>query len=297
MKRFTQVDAVAVLLDQESRIVGVNATGRYGRVQVEYMRSQGTPVVALAALGRGGEVIDGLPVFDTVADAVHDAGVNAAAVFTPPGGVADAVIECADAGLSFAVVAAEFVPTHDTMRAASHARQCGMWLIGPNTAGMATPGVGLIGGIAPEFCAPGKVGVIGRSGTLSINIVRLMTQAGFGQSTIIHMGGDMICGRNPHEWFELFHQDPQTEVIVSLGEIGGGKEYELAKQIAKSEKPVVTLIVGRNAPAGKRMGHAGALVEGERGTAAAKLAVLRDAGAIIATSPADVAVKLRGMLG
>lgn len=288
---------MAVLLNESSRVVGVSATGRYGRVQVEYMRAQGTHMVALVALGRGGETIDGLPVFDTVAEAASVAGANAAAVFTPPAGVADAVIECADAGLKFAVVAAEFVPTHDTMRAAGHARARGMWLVGPNTAGMATPGVGLIGGISPEFCKPGKVGVIGRSGTLSINVVRLMTQAGIGQSSIVHMGGDMICGRNPHEWLELFQQDPATEAIVSLGEIGGGKEYEVAKQITRSKKPVVTLIVGRNAPAGKRMGHAGALVEGERGTAKAKLAALREAGAIIASSPADVAVKLKEIIG
>lgn len=287
---------MAVLLDGDSRIVGVNATGRYGRVQVEYMRSQGTQVVALVALGRGGEVIDGLPVYDTVCEAVDKSAVNAAAIFTPPAGVADAVSEAARAGLSFAVVAAEFVPTHDTMRAACHAREHGLWLVGPNTAGMATPGFGLIGGIPPEFCRSGRVGVIGRSGTLTINVVRLLTQAGIGQSSIVHMGGDMICGRNPHEWLELFQQDPQTEAIVSLGEIGGGKEYEVAKQIAKSSKPVVTLIVGRNAPVGKRMGHAGALVEGERGTANAKLEALREAGAIIARSPADVASKLRDFI-
>ena len=275
----------------------MNATGRYGRVQVDYMRSRGTNLVALVALGRGGEMVDGLPVYDAVEEAAAEAGANAAVVFTPPAGVADAVIECADAGMRFAVVAAEFVPTHDTMRAAFHARQRGLWLIGPNTAGMATPGVGLLGGIPPEFCKPGKVGVIGRSGTLSINVVRLMTQGGVGQSTIVHMGGDVICGRNPHEWLNLFQEDPATDAIVSLGEIGGGKEYELAKQIAKSPKPVVVLIVGRNAPAGKRMGHAGALVEGERGTAAAKLAALREAGAIIATSPADVVVKLKEVMG
>jgi len=293
---FSQDCSVAVLLTAASRIVGVNATGRFGRIQIDYMRERGTPLVALTQPGKGGAELGGLPVFDTVEEAVAVTGADSAIVYTPPGGVADSVIECAEAGLGFAVVAAEFVAVHDTMHAVAQARARGMWVVGPNTTGMATPGVGPMGGIPPEFCLPGRVGVIGRSGTLTINVTRLLTNAGIGQSTVVHIGGDMLCGRNPHEWLDIFAGDPGTDAIVYLGEIGGGKEYALAERIAVCGKPVVVLIVGRNAPAGKRMGHAGALVEGNRGTAAAKIDALRAAGAHVALSPAAVVARLEEIM-
>jgi succinyl-CoA synthetase alpha subunit len=274
--------------DRNTRVVTVGATGAYGQAQTGGMRSAGTQIVANVAIGRAGQDQDGIPVFDTVAEAVATTGATAAAIYTPAAGIRDAVAECAEAGIGFVVAAAEFVPLHDTLYACTVARQKGMWLVGPNTLGMTIPGETTLGSIPREFTLPGPVAVFGRSGTLTATAGRLLSKAGIGQRALIHIGGDALCGRNPHEYIAAASADVKTSVIVYLGEIGGNKEYAALDAIRASAKPVVTLVVGRHAPPGRRMGHAGALVEGERGTAQAKRAALAEAGAHIAENILDL---------
>ena len=279
---------MAVVLDRTAKVLAIAATGDYGSNQIRFMQAAGTNVIGAVVLGRGGETMLDLPIFDTVMEAVQATGANAAIIYAPALGVRSAVVECADAGLRLAVAAAEFVPTHDALYAAAHARQCGMVLVGPNTMGMATPGQAMLGAVTPSFTKPGRVGVIGRSGTLMLVIARLLSQAGIGQSTLVHVGGDTIAGSNPDEWLTRFDADADTSAIIFLGEIGGAKEFALAERISASKKPVAAMIVGRHAPAEKRMGHAGALIGSDRETAAAKQAALKEAGAIICNSPAAV---------
>jgi succinyl-CoA synthetase alpha subunit len=263
------------------RVVVFNPTGRYAQAQVAAMRDAGTNLVAGIALGRGGTTLDGLPLYDDVRDLPEPA--DGVVIYTPPEGVLDAVR--AAAGIQTLVVAAEYVPVHDALKAARAARAAGSWLVGPNTLGLCIPGQGLLGSIAPSFCTPGNVAVMCRSGTLTLTMARLLTVAGIGQRAVMHIGGDTIAGRNPHEWLAALAQDDATRAILYCGEIGGDKEYALADAIRACPKPVVTMLVGRHAPAGKRMGHAGALAGAERETAAAKLAALAEAGARTAETP------------
>lgn len=279
---------LAVALDRTAKVVAVAATGAYGRAQIAFMQSAGTNVVALVALGRGGDGWQDLPVFDTVAEAVAATQADTAMIYAPALGVRSALIECAEAGIKLAVAAAEFVPLHDSLYAAAFAREHGMLIVGPNTAGMASPGQAMLGAVNPSFTHPGRIGVIGRSGTLTLVIARLLSGKGLGQSTVIHVGGDSIAGTNPHEWLDLFDADEETSAVIYLGEIGGLKEYALAERVARISKPVASLIVGQHAPAEKQMGHAGALIGSNRETADAKQAALREAGAITCISPAAI---------
>jgi succinyl-CoA synthetase alpha subunit len=271
-----------MVLDADTPVVVVGGTGPYGVAQMAGMRAAGTKIVAGVAPGRGGTAVDGIAMFDTVAEAVAARGASAAAIYTPPAGVRDAVVECAEAGIGFAVVAAEFVPLHDTLYALARAREKNMWVVGPNTLGFAIPGKIFVGSIPPEFTRAGPVALFGRSGTLTATTARLLTARGIGQSLVAHIGGDTLCGRNPHEYLEVAAAHVATEVIVFLGEIGGTKEYAMLGTIRALDKPVVTMVVGRHAPRGRRMGHAGALIEGARGSAEVKIDALRDAGAHIA---------------
>lgn len=279
---------MAILLDQDARVVAVAASGAYGRAQIEFMQSAGTNVTALVTLGRGGQRQGDLAVFDTVSEAAEQTGANTAMIYAPAMGVRSALMECADAGIGLAVAAAEFVPLHDTLYATAYARERGMYVVGPNTAGMASPGRAMLGAVNPSFTRPGRIGIIGRSGTLTLVIARLLSSHGFGQSTVVHVGGDSIAGTNPDEWLRLFDEDEETTAVVYLGEIGGLKEYVMAERIASMRKPVASLIVGRHAPAKKQMGHAGALIGSDRETAEAKQAAMKEAGAVICLSPADV---------
>ena len=271
-----------MVLDADTPVVVVGGTGPYGVAQMAGMRAAGTKIVAGVAPGRGGTAVDGIAMFDTVAEAVAARGASAAAIYTPPAGVRDAVVECAEAGIGFAVVAAEFVPLHDTLYALARAREKNMWVVGPNTLGFAIPGKIFVGSIPPEFTRAGPVALFGRSGTLTATTARLLSARGIGQSLVAHIGGDTLCGRNPHEYLEVAAAHVATEVIVFLGEIGGTKEYAMLGTIRALDKPVVTMVVGRHAPRGRRMGHAGALIEGARGSAEVKIDALRDAGAHIA---------------
>src|SRR5215475_14873131 len=285
-----------MVLDSDTPVVVVGGTGRYGVAQIAGMRAAGTNIVAGVAPGRGGTAVDGVAMFDTVAEAVAARGVCAAAIYTPPAGVRDAVVECAEAGIGFAVVAAEFVPLHDTLYALARAREKNMWVVGPNTLGFAIPGKIFVGSIPPEFTRAGPVALFGRSGTLTATTARLLTARGIGQSLVAHIGGDTLCGRNPHEYLQAAAADPASEIVVVLGEIGGTKEYAMLDIIRALDKPVVAMVVGRHAPPGRRMGHAGALVEGARGSAQAKIAALREAGAHIAQDVLSIPGCVKGLL-
>ena len=279
---------MAVALKSSARVLAVAATGDYGRNQIRFMQAAGTNIVGVVALGRRDEEQGGVPVFSTVQEAVEAARADTAIVYAPALGVRSAVIECADAGLKLVVAAAEFVPVHDTLYAAAYARERQMILVGPNTAGMATPGQAMLGAITPSFTKPGKIGVISRSGTLLLAVAYTVTKAGVGQSTLVHVGGDPISGSNPDEWLSWFEQDDETGAVLYLGEIGGTKEYKLAERISAMRKPVGTLIVGRHAPAEKRMGHAGALIGSFKESAAAKQSAFKEAGATVCNSVMDV---------
>jgi succinyl-CoA synthetase alpha subunit len=271
------------------RVVVFNPTGRYAQAQVAAMREAGTQLLAGIALGRGGQMLDGLALFDDVRDLPEPA--DAAVIYTPPEGVLDAVR--AAAGIPSIVVAAEYVPVHDALRAAQAAREAGSWLVGPNTLGLCIPGQGLLGSIAPSFCTPGGVAVMCRSGTLTLTTARLLSLSGIGQRAVMHIGGDTIAGRNPDEWLRAAAADPGVTALLYCGEIGGDKEYALADAVRDCPKPVVAMLVGRHAPPGKRMGHAGALAGAARETAAAKLAALAAAGARTAQTPEAAIAILR----
>jgi len=279
---------MAVLLTAGMKTLAVNAVGDYGGSVVRYMIESGTQVVGHVAPGREETAIDGLPRFSSMRAAVEATGAVAAAIYTPPAGVRDALLEAASCGLKLVFTAAEFVPVHDVAYAMAAARERDMWVVGPNSLGIASPGQALMGAVPRDFVQRGTIGMIGRSGTLTLNLCRLLTSAGFGQSTIVHTGGDVICGRNPHEWLQRFLDDPQTEAVLYAGEPGGSKEYAMLDAIAAARKPIVALVVGRHAPRGKVMGHAGALIGGDRDTAAAKSDALKAAGAQVVQSPLDI---------
>jgi succinyl-CoA synthetase alpha subunit len=215
-----------------------------------------------------------------------------AVLYTPAEGLRDAVAACATARIRTIVAVAEYVPVHDALGAATIARAAGCWLIGPNTLGMYVPDRGLLGSIAPSFCKRGRLAVITRSGTLTLAMARQLTLAGLGQSLVAHIGGDTVIGRNPHEYLGPLAHDPSTEAVLYCGEIGGGKEYAFADAMRGFPKPVVAMVVGRHAPAEKRMGHAGALVGSAREGAAAKLAALAVAGCRVATGPEQAVAML-----
>jgi succinyl-CoA synthetase alpha subunit len=273
------------------RVVVINPTGRYASAQVTAMRAAGTALFAGIAPGRGGTAQDGLPLFDDIADLPE--APDAAVLYTPPEGVLDAVR--AAAGIPLIVAAAEYVPVHDALRAARLARAAGSWLVGPNTLGLCLPGQAMLGSIAPEFCMPGGITLLCRSGTLTLALSRLMTEAGIGQRAVIHMGGDLVIGRNPHEYLAALAADAATRAVLFCGELGGDKEYALAAALPALGKPLVALVMGRHAPEGTRMGHAGALAGLARETAAAKLAALAAAGAIAVETPAQAIAALRAL--
>ena len=260
-----------------------------GRLHAKLSIEYGTQVVGGVAPGKGGQVIDGIPVFDTVREAVKDTGANASVIFVPPPGAADAVLEAAAAGLDLTACITEGIPALDMLRAKRALAGSPMRLIGPNCPGVVTPGQCRIGIMPAEITRPGPVGVVSRSGTLTYEAVDQLSRLGIGQTTCLGIGGDPIIGTTFIDALRLFEDDPETKAVVMIGEIGGSAEEEAAEFIQGQMKtPVVAFIAGQNAPAGKRMGHAGAIIAGGKGRASDKMAALTAAGVVVSRSPAEI---------
>ena len=281
---------MAILLDETTRVVVSGITGREGTFHALRNRAYGTQVVAGVTPGKAGQDVEGIPVFDTIADAVERTGANASLIFVPARFAPEAIYEAADADLSLIVCITEGIPVRDMARVASFLRSTGSVLVGPNCPGLITPGRSNLGIIPGEICAPGRVGLVSRSGTLTYQIVHELTQRGIGQSTCIGIGGDPVHGIGFLGCLERFEADPETDLVVLIGEIGGDDEERAAGFVRdRMTKPVVAYIAGFTAPPGKRMGHAGAIVTGSSGTAAAKAEALEAAGVRVGRTPTEVA--------
>jgi succinyl-CoA synthetase alpha subunit len=280
---------MSVLIDRHTRLIVQGITGREGTFHAKQAQAYGTKVVGGVTPGKGGTTHEGWPVFNTVADAVNQTGADATVIFVPPPGAADAVMEAADAGLALAVCITEGIPTIDMMRALAFVRQTSMRLVGPNCPGLISAGQAKAGIIPGHICREGRVGIVSKSGTLTYEAIHQLTGLGLGQTTCIGIGGDPLIGTSFVDALSLFAEDPDTEAVVLIGEIGGSAEETAAEYIKASfAKPVVGFIAGQTAPPGRRMGHAGAIIAGGKGTAAEKMTALTDAGVRVVKSPADI---------
>lgn len=288
---------MSILVDKNTRVVVQGITGREGLFHSQQMLDYGTHVVAGTRPGKGGEwVLDGkVPVFDTVQIAVETTGANTSVIFVPAKFAPDAMLEAADAGVDLIVCLTEGVPVQDMMRVRNYLDQKNVRLVGPNCPGLLTPGEAKVGIIPGNIAIPGNVGVVSRSGTLTYEVLYALKQNGMGASTCVGIGGDPINGTNFIDVLTMFEDDPQTDVVVMIGEIGGSDEEKAADFISKNmTKPVYGFIAGKTAPPGKRMGHAGAIVEGGEGTAAEKVKALQAAGVVVADHPEEIAQMIKG---
>jgi succinyl-CoA synthetase alpha subunit len=289
---------MSILVDRNTRVLCQGITGRAGQFHSKHCREYGTQIVGGVTPGRGGQNVDGVPVFDTVAEAVEETGADATMIFVPPAFAADAILEAVDAGIRLIVAITEGIPIIDMMRAMEAVRRSPCRLIGPNCPGIITPDECKIGIMPGYIHRPGPIGVISRSGTLTYEAVWQLTGVGLGQSTCVGLGGDPIVGTSFVDLLSLFEADPATEGILMIGEIGGSAEEEAAAYIAQHvRKPVAAFIAGRTAPPGKRMGHAGAIISGGKGTAAEKIAALEAAGILVAQSPAELGLTMLKAMG
>ena len=281
---------MSIFADHSTRLVVQGITGRDGSFHARQMVEYGTNVVAGVTPGKGGQRFDEkVPVYNTVAEAVRETGANASVIYVPPAGAAGAVYEAADAGIRLIICITEGVPVMDMTRVLPFVRARGARLIGPNCPGLITPGSAKIGIIPGNICMPGRVGLVSRSGTLTYEVVNHLTRAGIGQSTCVGIGGDPLIGTNFIDVLRAFQDDPDTDAIVLMGEIGGTDEQKAAEFVTQHvTKPVVGFIAGQTAPKGRRMGHAGAIISGSSGTAEEKLAAFAAAGFGIMKRPLDV---------
>ena len=280
---------MSILVNKDTRLVVQGITGREGSFHTRQMLAYGTKVVAGVTPGKGGEWFEGVPVFDTVKAAVDSTGANCSIIYVPAKLAPDAMYEAADAGLPLIVCISDWVPVQDMMKVRQYLDQKGVRLIGPNCPGLLTPGEAKVGIIPGHIARPGSVGIVSRSGTLTYEVIHALTQNGLGQSTCVGIGGDPVKGLNYIDVLALFEGDPQTEKVVLIGEIGGNDEEKAAEFIAKRmTKPVAAFIAGQTAPPGKRMGHAGAIIEGGSGTAADKVAALEAARVKVAKHPEEI---------
>jgi len=281
---------VAIVVDRDTRLVVQGLTGSEGRFHGLRNRAYGTNVVAGVTPGKGGQEVEGVPVFDTVAGAVEKAGANTSLIFVPARGAADAIFEAVDAGIETVICITEHVPVHEMLRAYTYFRPKGVTMIGPNCPGVLSPGKANAGIIPAEIFSEGSVGLVSRSGTLTYQIGHELTQLGLGNSTIVGIGGDPIVGSSFIDILEKFEADPETELIVLVGEIGGDEEEKAAQYISEHvSKPVLSYIAGFSAPPGKAMGHAGAIISGSSGTATAKKEALEARGIEVGATPTEVA--------
>ncbi len=290
---------MSVLVNKETRLVVQGITGREGTFHTKQAVEYGTNVVAGVTPGKGGQNVDGIPVFNTVFDAVEKAGANASVIFVPPPFSADAIMEAAAAGVELVICITEGIPALDMVKVTQFLKGTGTRLIGPNCPGVISPGECKIGIMPGHIHKPGgPVGVVSRSGTLTYEAVGQLTGLGIGQTTCVGIGGDPIIGTNFIDMLGLFNADPATEGIVMIGEIGGTAEEEAAEYIrANVKKPVVAFIAGQTAPPGRRMGHAGAIIAGGKGTAAEKMRALREAGITVVETPAAIGETIRDVIG
>jgi succinyl-CoA synthetase alpha subunit len=290
---------MSIFADKKTTLIVQGITGRDGSFHAKQMMEYGTRVVGGVTPGKGGQKFESkVPIFNTMYDAVRETGASATVIYVPPMFAADAIMEAADAGIKLIVAITEGVPVLDMTRVYPFVRERGARLIGPNCPGLITPGQTKIGIIPGRICAPGRIGVVSRSGTLTYEVVYQLTRAGLGQSTCVGIGGDPINGTNFIDCLRAFEEDPDTDAVAMMGEIGGTDEQEAAAFVKKHmSKPVVGFIAGQTAPPGRRMGHAGAIISGSSGTAAEKIAAFKTAGMGIAKRPKDFVELLSSALG
>ena len=281
---------MGILMDDSTRVIVQGITGRIGSIQTRWMLAYGTKVVGGVTPGKGGSVVEGVPVFDSVEGAVKETGANASVFFVPAASVLDAFLETVDAGVKLIVVIPEHIPVHDVMKMRAYAIEKGAFAIGPTTPGILVPGKGKMGIMPASLFAPGRVGIISRSGTLSYEFAGILSENRVGQSTVVGMGADHVALTNLVDILRLFEEDDGTDAVIIVGEVGGEQEERAALFIQeKMIKPVAAYIAGRHSPQGKQMGHAGAIVRGSAGTVRGKQDALRGAGAEVLESPIHVA--------
>ncbi len=289
---------MAIFIGEHTRLVVQGITGRDGSFHARQMRDYGTRLVAGVTPGKGGQTFDGdVPIFNTVADAVEEAGANTSAIYVPAPFAADAILESADSGIELVVCITEGIPVADMMRVMPYIEERGCRLVGPNCPGLIVPGICKVGILPGQIVRPGRVGIVSRSGTLTYEVIFQLTSDGIGQSTSIGIGGDPIIGTDFVDCLRAFEADSQTDGVVIIGEIGGTDEQTAARFVSENmTKPVVGFIAGQTAPPGRRMGHAGAIISGSEGTAAEKTRAFRESGIAVAERPADIVDALHAVL-
>lgn len=287
---------MSILIDKDTTVMIQGITGAYGRNQAKRMLDYGTRVVAGVSPGKGGQEVWGVPVYNSAAEAAAEHPFHASVIYVPAPSVFSAATEAIAAGAKLMLIGTEGLPLQECMRLRAIAARAGTWLVGPNTIGMIEPGKCLIGSLAAEYGKPGRLGIVTRGGTTAIEMVRLFSEAGIGQSVCVGCGGDKVLGRNPAAYLELLEEDPETDAVLLVGEIGGRKENECAEVVKRMKKPVFAYILGRCAPKGVRMGHIGAIINGRDDTFEAKCEVLGKAGATIVYTPWEAIEKVRAAL-